>query len=221
MEVYEDNGSWMWVSFASESRLIVAFTIGPRKQYVADELVKLTDDCLSENKPVFVTDGLNFYKVALLNHYGVQVEYPKTGKRGRPRKPKKVPSKSLKYAQLVKKRKGRKLKKVEKKVIFGEGIEQSAISTSLTERQNLTFRQDNNRVSRKTIGFSKIAKWLVNQMKLYCTHFNFCRGHGGLKYKDERGVKCKNTPAREAGITQSKWNLKELLTFRCFKTPIK
>ena len=220
MEVYEDNGSWMWLAFAPDSRLIVAFTIGPRKQYVADELVKLTDNCLSKNKPVFVTDGLKFYKVALLNQYGVQVEYPKTGKRGRPRKPKKVPSESLKYAQVVKKRKGRKLKKVEKKVIFGEGIEQSAISTSLTERQNLTFRQDNNRVSRKTIGFSKIAKWLVNQMKLYCTHFNFCRGHGGLKYKDGRGIQCKNTPARQAGITQSKWSLKELLTFRCFKTPI-
>jgi hypothetical protein len=84
---------------------------------------------------------------------------------------------------VVKKRKGRKLKRVEKKVIFGEGIEQSEISTSLIERQNLTFRQDNNRVSRKTIGFSKIAKWLVNQMKLYCIHFNLSRGHGGLKYK--------------------------------------
>ena len=74
------------------------------------------------------------------------------------------------------------------------------------------FRQDNNRVSRKTIGFSKLTKWLVNQMKLYCTHFNFCRGHGGLKYKDDRGVGCKKTPAEEAGIAQSKWSLKELLT---------
>ena len=220
MEVYEDNGSWMWVAFAPVSRLIVAFTIGPRKQYVADELVKLTDDCLSENKPVFVTDGLDFYKIALLNQYGVQIEYPKTGKRGRPKKPKIVPSDNLKYAQVVKKRKGRKLKKVEKKVIFGQGIEQSTISTSLIERQNLTFRQDNNRVSRKTIGFSKIAKWLVNQMKLYCTHFNFCRVHGGLKYKDERGIQCKNTPARQTGITDSKWTLKNLLTFKCFKTPI-
>lgn len=75
----------------------------------------------------------------------------------------------LKYAQVVKKRKGGKLRKVEKNVIFGEDIEQSAISTSLIERQKLTFRQDN-RVSRKTIGFSKIAKWLVNHMKLYCAH---------------------------------------------------
>jgi hypothetical protein len=83
----------------------------------------------------------------------------------------------LKYAQVVKKRKGRKLKKVKKKVVFGEGIEQRAISTSLIERQNLTFRQDNNRVSRKTIGFSKIAKWLVHQMKLYCTHFSATRSY--------------------------------------------
>ncbi|AKB56949.1 hypothetical protein MSBR2_0433 [Methanosarcina barkeri 227] len=57
-------------------------------------------------------------------------------------------------------------------------------------------------------------------MRLYCTHFNFCRGHGGLGYKDERGVECKNTPAREAGIVESIWTLKELLTFRCFKTSI-
>lgn len=220
MKVYEDDGPWMWVAFAPDTRLIVAFTIGPRKQYVADELVKLTDDCLSENKPFFVTDGLDYYKIALLNHYGVQIEYPKTGKRGRPRKPMVVPPDNLKYAQVVKKRKRGKLQKVEKNIIFGEGIEQSAISTSLLERQNLTFRQDNNRVSRKTIGFSKIAKWLVNQMKLYCTHFNFCRGHGGLKYKDERGIRCNNTPARQAGITQSKWSLKELLTFRWLKTPI-
>ncbi len=220
MEVYEDDGPWMWVAFAPDTRLIVAFTVGPRKQYVADELVKLTDDCLSDNKPVYVTDGLDFYKVALLNHYGLRVEYPKTGKRGRPKNPKIVPPHDLKYAQVVKKRNGGKLKGVEKRVIFGEGIEQSEISTSVIERQNLTFRQDNNRVSRKTIGFSKLANWLVNQMKLYCTHFNFCRGHGGLKYKDERGVVCKNTPAREAGITQSKWTLKELMSFSWLKTTI-
>src|SRR5660397_118403 len=73
MEVYEDNGSWMWVSFAPESRLIVAFTIGPRKQYVANELVNLTADRLSENIPFYVTDGLDFYKVALLNQYGVKL----------------------------------------------------------------------------------------------------------------------------------------------------
>lgn len=220
MEVYEDDGPWMWVAFATNCRLIIAFIIGPRKQYIANELVKLTADCLSETIPVYVTDGLDFYKVALLNQYGVRIEYPKTGKRGRPKNPKTVPPEDLKYAQVVKKRKEGKLQKVVKRVIFGEDIEQKEISTNLIERQNLTFRQDNNRVSRKTIGFSKVVKELVNQMKLYCTHFNFCREHGGLKYKDERDVECKNTPAKECGITDSKWTLRDLLTFKCFKTSV-
>jgi len=83
------------------------------------------------------------------------------------------------------------LEKVEKKIIYGKDIEQRQISTTLLERQNLTFRQDNNRVSRKTIGFSKMKEWLEIQMKLYCTYFNFCRGHGGLRYKDQRGLSAK------------------------------
>src|SRR5450759_4507351 len=39
-----------------------------------------------------------------------------------------------------------------------------------------------------------------------------------VTYQDGRNVKCKNTPAREAGITESKWKLRDLLTFRSFKT---
>jgi len=66
-KVYEDDGLWMWVAFATNCRLIVAFIIDPRKQYVANELVKLTAACLSETIPVYVTDGLDFCKVALLN----------------------------------------------------------------------------------------------------------------------------------------------------------
>ncbi len=39
-------------------------------------------------------------------------------------------------------------------------------------------------------------EWLVNHMRSYCTHFNFCRGQVDLKYEDERKVKRKNKPAR-------------------------
>ena len=176
----------MWVSFAPESRLILDFVLEPRKQYVADKLIKTTDKHLSDSKPLFVTDGLKFYAESLLNQYSKWREFPKTGKRGRTRKPKTVPDKDLKYAQVIKNKQGKKLQKVEKRIIFGQNIDQSKISTSLLERQNLTFRQDNNRISRKTIGFSKKLKGLYNQMRLYCTHFNFCRDHRGLKNKTKR-----------------------------------
>ncbi len=139
----------MWVSFAPESRLIIDFVLGPRKQYVVDELIEITDKHLSTLKPLFVTDGSKFYAEALLKKYGDLVEFSKTGKRGRPRKPAIVPNENLKYAQVIKNKLGKKLQKIEKRVIFGQNIDQSEISTSLLERQNLTFRQDNNRVSRK------------------------------------------------------------------------
>ena len=219
MEIYEDDGPWMWVAFAPSCRLIVDFIIGPRKQYVADKLLESVSKRL-KSIPLLVTDGLKFYAEAILKKYGELMEFPKTGKRGRPKNPKIVPLKNLRYAQVIKDRDKGKSKKVERKVIFGDHIEQNQISTSLLERQNLTFRQDNNRVSRKTIGFSKKAEWLVNHMKLYCTHFDFCRGHGGLKYEDDIGVECKNTPARECGITESKWTLRDLMTFRFLKTSI-
>lgn len=204
----------MWVSFAPETRLIIDFILGPRKQYVANELIKVTDNHLSDSKPLFVTDGLKFYTESLLKKYGEWVEFPKTGKRGRPKKPAIIPDRNLKYAQIVKNKNGNKLK-VEKRVIFGQNIDQSKISTSLLERQNLTFRQDNNRISRKTIGFSKKVKGLYNQMRFYCTHFNFCRDHKGLK--NEKRVLEKKTPAQECGITKKRWKLTELLNYRCLK----
>ena len=112
-------------------------------------MIEATDKYLSDSRPLFVTDGLKFYAEALLKKYGEWVEFPRTGKRGRPKKPVLLPGKNLKYAQVIKNRKGKKFQKIEKKVIFGENIDQNDISTSLLERQNLTFRQGNNRISRK------------------------------------------------------------------------
>lgn len=94
--------------------------LGPRKQYVADGLINATDKHLCKRssgsglglgsgsglglglKPLFVTDGLKFYAKALLKKYGNWVEFPKTAKRGRPKKTALLPDKALKYAQVVK-----------------------------------------------------------------------------------------------------------------------
>jgi hypothetical protein len=78
----------------------------------------------------------------------------------------------------------------------------------------LTFRQDNDRISRKTTGFSKKFKGLYNQMRLYYTHFNFCREYKGL---NEKGILEKKIPAQECRITNKKWKLTELLNYRSLK----
>ena len=125
MEDYENDGPWMWVAFAPSCRLIVDFIIGPRKQYVADTLLDLVSKRLSKSIPPFVTDGLKFDAEAILKKYGELMEFPKTGKKGRPKKPKIVPVKDLRYAQVIKDQKKVFFKEIVKKVIFGDHIDRT------------------------------------------------------------------------------------------------
>jgi hypothetical protein len=124
----------------------------------------------------------------------------------------------IKYAQVIKMRINGRLNKVVKRVIFGENIDPKMISTSYIERQNLTCRQDNNRISRKTIGFSKKTAELDNQMTLYFAYFNYCRKHRALKNKDDKGINKFNCPAKQAGLIDRVWSLYELLTYPYHKT---
>jgi len=163
---YDDEGTWIWVSMATERRLVLSHVVGERSQRSADGLVKRTAQCL-KSLPLFVTDGLKFYKIALLKQYGKLQSFARTRKRGRPRPPRFIPDELLKYAQIFKQRAGGILMKVEKRVIFGQEIDTKAVSTSYIERQNLTCRQDNNRISRKTIGFSKENEPLDQQLTLW------------------------------------------------------
>jgi len=218
MDEFEDDGTWVWVSYASKYRLVLAHVVGERKQYVADRLIKSTKDRLA-SLPIFVSDGLKFYAAALLNAYGKLKKFHPTGRRGRPRKPKMVPPRALKYAKVIKQRENGRLKKVSKRCVFGKDIDPKSISTSLIERLNLTLRQDNNRLSRKTIGFSKKTEMLDASMILYFANFNFCRAHGSLKHRDIGGKVSTNCPAKEYGLIDHNWSLKELLTYQYHVIP--
>ena len=85
-----------------------------------------------------------------------------------------------------------RLKKVFKRIIFGENIDP---------------------ISRKTIGFSKKTEKLDHQMTLYFAYFNYCRKHRSLKYRDDQGITKFNCPAKQAGLIDHIWSLHELLTF--------
>ena len=133
--------------------------------------------------------------------------------------PKLISSALLKYGQIIKERSGSRLKKIARKIVFGNDIDPKLISTSYIERQNLTLRQDNNRISRKTIGFSKKTEELDNQMTLYITYYNFCRKHRSLKYKEDTGKTSYDCPAKHAGLIDRVWSLEQLLTFPYHKIP--
>ena len=161
-----------------------------------------------EDMPLFVSDGLLFYNSALLNEYGTMRKH-KNPFDGRHKSYSEfVPPDSLRYGQLIKTVRGGKLVKVERRVVYGE-VDEKDITTSIVERLNLTFRQELNRFSRKTIGPSKSIGHLTAHFSFYARYYNFCRPHrshplGGIRY---------GTPAMAMGATDEVWSIRKLLFF--------
>jgi hypothetical protein len=75
------------------------------------------------------------------------------------------------------------------------------ISTSHTERQNLSMRMGMRRFTRLTNAFSKKLKNLEANVALYFMHYNFAKIHGSLRV----------TPAMEAGIADHVWTMGEIV----------
>jgi len=225
----EDNGTcWIWIALASEHRLILAVVVGPRTQHSAHQLVHRTAHVLCGQLPLFVSDGLDSYGVALLDCYHVNVSYPPTGKRGRPRAPEKQPNPDLRYAQVVKKRERGRVVSVTKRIVYGDDstIASKDITTSLVERLNLTLRRENSTLQRKKLSFAKDEAELKAHLALQVAYYHFVRPHLSLRERlAESAAESKvfrrwqkRTPAMSAKITDHVWSLRDLLTFRPYIT---
>ena len=128
------------------------------------------------------------------------------GKPGRPPQPKVIPDPALVYGQVVKEREGRRVVKVEKRLVLGPTTtDLKAISTSLIERQNGTARSRNRYLVRKTYAFAKRIEYLDDQCVVDKTLYNFCRQHRGLLGE---------TPAMRHGLTDHVWTVAEVLRYR-------
>jgi len=208
----QDDGTWVWTAVGPVSQAVLAHVVGVRRQRCADRMVaKVKARILGT--PFFISDGLKLYARAILSMYGHWTEYPRTGRRGRPRNPGLAPPPDLRYAQVVKHQHDDRLVEVERRVIFGDDVAASEISTSFVERCNLTMRQENKRLARKTLAFSKKVQELDRQMTLYFAHFNLCRPHLSLRRGDASGKMARRTPMMMLGVTDHVWSLRELLTF--------
>ena len=161
-----------------------------------------------DNTPLFVTDGLNFYKKALLKIYGIKKKHENPFDRRLKRPAKTVPPDDLCYAQVIKTVEGKKLVNVERRVIFGD-VDENDITTSFVERLNLTFRQEMKRFARKTVGASKNINHLTAHFSFFARYYNFCRTHMSHKI---RGMEYA-TPAMAAGVTKEIWSIRKLLFF--------
>ena len=91
-------------------------------------------------------------------------------------------------------------------------------------RENLTWRQQNRRLTRKTNGFSKELTWLEKPLWLSLAFYHLVLPHESLRpplsvLEPTRGQGSKRrwqpvTPAMAAGITEHVWTTQELLSYR-------
>ena len=188
-ETYGD--AWVWIAFAPVWRLVLAFVIGKRDQAGADLLlarvVHVTDDFI----PLFTSDQLPAYRHALLNTYGEWYQPPRRGSRGVYPKPRRRPPPSLRYAQVVKRRESGRIVAVSTRIVFGtpEAVAASlahspvsgTVNTSFVERDNLTQRQSNRRLTRRTNGFSKDLTWFEKQLWLSLAYYHLVLPHQSLR----------------------------------------
>lgn len=179
---------------------------------------------------MFTSDKLPAYVAALSANYSTAEPAPLKRGPGRPRKePKRILDPELCYAQVDKRREGGRVVEVQRRIIFGSAQDIARIlktdqcgeqiNTAYIERDNLTSRQTNGRLVRKTLSHSKTEYGLRQQIALEDAVYNFVRPHSALRLKlptpAAHGRKWEpRTPALAAGITDHIWTLEELLSYR-------
>src|SRR5262252_6665979 len=220
----EDGRQWVWISFAPEFRLMIAAVVGPRTLDMAKEVVAVTK-ARGAGIPAFFSDGFTCYLAALIAAFHVVTTFARTGKRGRPRKPRCEPHPALVYGQLVKQKKQGKLLTLSTRVVLGaDRLTQLGltISTALVERVNLTLRQALAPLVRRTSSFCKDRERLRQRVVLFQGFYNMARPHMSLRQplppheRTRRGAIQprwrERTPAMAAGLTDHVWTFRELLT---------
>jgi len=207
----------------AETKLGVSLVIGPRSQGNAEALwqdfAARTEGTLPE---LITTDEYRVYAGAILTTYGIPKAFPRTGQRGRPRKPRLVPPRDVVYAMVHKwRRKGRVIKVTIRRV-FGtarqltRALARSAVSTHINttfvERFNATVRQHNSRKARKVYTFSKAFRQHQAMSWLALSYYNFCRPHLGLRLQEDGRWRAR-TPAMAAGLSDHVWSLHEFMRY--------
>jgi hypothetical protein len=136
------------------------------------------------------TDGHKAYLQAVEDAFGSQIDYAMLQKiYGNEPKD----NSEVRYSPAV-------CMGAKKAVISGNPVFKH-ISTSHTERQNLSMRMGMRRFTRLTNAFSKKIENHEHAVALYFMYYNFARIHQTLRV----------TPAMEAGVSDHVWPLEEIV----------
>jgi transposase-like protein/IS1 family transposase len=233
IERLERSPYWVWTAIDPKSKLLLVIDVGTRTlamaQRVLHQLVQvLAPDCV----PLFLTDGFNEYKTAILAHFGHWIQPERRRAKGPMPKPRWVPLPELLYAQVVKSYRRRRIVGVKHRVVFGTrlAIEQVlatcgwTINTAFVERLNLDLRQCVAAIGRRANTLCQGEEGLRDRLVLFQTYHNFVLPHASLRQPLAHPIPTNGdgsaklwqpcTPAMAAGLTDHVWSLKEVLLHR-------
>jgi len=188
--IMKENGGvgdvWTWTAIDADSKFVVSWNVGNRDAETAKEFMQDVANRLA-NRVQLTTDGLAKYLKAVDNAFGNDIDFAQLIKAyGKSQE-------EVRYSPV-------ECIGIEKKVVKGSP-DQSKISTSYVERQNLTMRMGMRRFTRLTNAFSKKIENHCHAIALHFMYYNFVRIHKTLRV----------TPAMEVGITNKLWTIEDLV----------
>ena len=186
----EAGDVWTWVAIDADTKLVPSWCVGDRTSATG---IVLMDDLRSRlaNRVQLTTDGHRAYLEAVEGAFGGDVDYAMLVKLyGKGESDQRT---ETRYSQA-------ECIGTKRAVIYGDP-DQSHVSTSYVERQNLTMRMSMRRFTRLTNAFSKKLDNHVHALALHYMNYNFCRLHQSLRV----------TPAMEAGVTDRLWEISDIV----------
>ena len=177
---------WTWVAIDADTKLVASYYVGNRDAYAASIFVSDLAGRLAGRAQI-TSDGLRLY-VAAEQAFGADVDFAQLVKLYGD-----APEAQKRYspAECVGCR----------RAAVSGSPDPAHVSTRYAERQNLSMRMGNRRMTRLTNAFSKKAESHAHAMAVYFMHYNFVRIRQTLRV----------TPAMAAGVTGRLWELSDLV----------
>jgi hypothetical protein len=211
----EERGTfWRGTLIDSDTRLRVGRAIGKDENEVAAKIFsQLKERGHPDAPPPLASDGEGTYREQMVETWG---QVPPYSGRGRPPTVKRA-GPDWQYVQVIKHREGSHLVGVTIKVVYGDPetvLAKVGGHTAYVERTNLTSRQMNGRLVRKTLSFSKKVDMLEAASTWEDAVYNMTRPVKTLALEVNDGVRrwMPRTPAMAADLTDHIWSVEELLT---------
>jgi IS1 family transposase/transposase-like protein len=184
---------YCFVAIERQTKLVLAWHLGRRTHEDTEDFILKLDKATTGFFQL-TTDGYESYPLAISLNLGERVDYAQVIKTYGPAHPQQSPEGERRYSPSS-------VIEIIKIPKIGDP-NPAMITTSHIERQNLTMRMMLRRLTRLTNAFSKKRENLHAALALHFAYYNFCRIHQTLR--------C--TPAMEAGVTHTIWELKDLLS---------